>query len=373
MTQVRPPPYVWPAVLPLLAILLAPLIASTSFAAPKKKPKKTDSTTAAPATSASSSAAPDSTPAPAPTPEPAPSASAADTTPPKSQKAEAAATGSASVTATGKGSTEVDVTDTKEDPNTRYYFVGLRYRGTIIPQFLMNLFVDEGGTIYTNMFGIELDMRKGGQSMIPWIVFADYSMGDTLFHQKSGMMTGVPGDPGNYTVVNSSLKMVYLGLDELWSAPIDDSHHWDFEFGFGVGIGFVFGDLVNNWVYVDNSNGANGPAVKGSNGFYYARCQTMDPTKPGCNTTDHQNATIAKVGGYKEPFWFSGGSVPNIFPNIWFPTLNLRYKPIKQFETRLGVGFSLTGFWIGLSADYGLEKTDNAKASGSLASLRDML
>jgi hypothetical protein len=352
--------HAWLALLPLLAILV---VAPAALAA-KKKPKKTDTTTTAPAAS-SSAPAPEPAPAPAPTPEPAPAAA-----PPASPKAEAAAESSA----TAKAS-EVDSSDTREDPNTRYYFVGLRYRGTIIPQFLMNLFVDEGATIYTNMFGIELDMRKGGQSMIPWIVYADYSMGDTLFHQKGGTPTGVPGDPGNFTIVNSSLKMVYLGLDELWSAPIDDAHHWDLEFGFGVGVGFVFGDLINNWVYVDNSNGVNGPAVKGSNGFFYARCPAgMDGSlPPGCNKADHQNATIAKVGGYPEKFWFSGGSVPSIFPNVWFPTLNLRYKPIKQFETRLGVGFSLTGFWFGLSGDYGLEKTGSGKATGSRASLRDML
>jgi hypothetical protein len=371
MTPVRPPPHVWPPVLPLLAMLVALLVASTGFAAPKKgaKPKKPDSTTSAPAASASAPSADEPAPAPAPTPAPAAS-STAEATPPKS---EAAATSStkATATATAKESSDVDVTDTREDPNIRYYFIGLRYRGTIIPQFLMNLFVDEGATIYTNLFGVELDMRKGGQSMIPWIAYADYTMGDTLFHQRGGNSTGLHGDPGNYSVVNSSLKMVYLGLDELWSVPIDESHHWDFEFGFGVGVGFVFGDLVNNWVFVDNS--AMPTSVKGSNGIYYARCPSELDPMTGCNRLDHQNATIAKVGGYKEPFWFSGGSVPNIFPNIWFPTLNIRYKPIKQLETRLGVGFSLTGFWWGLSADYGLEKTDRKKAARSFASMRDML
>jgi hypothetical protein len=354
-------------VLHLVAILA---LASAAFAAPKKatKPKKPDSSTTAPA---ASSSAPTAEPAPATAPEPAPVAKG-DPTPPKTEAA-GATTASETASAATKASPEVDITDTREDPNVRYYFIGLRYRGTIIPQFLMNIFVDEGATIYTNMFGVELDMRKGGQSMIPWIVYADYGMGDTLFHQKNVNPTGVPGDPGNYTIVNSTLKMVYLGLDELWSAPIDDAHHWDFEFGFGVGVGFVFGDLINNWVFVDNSNGVNQPAVKGSNGFYYARCPSELGPGTGCNRGDHQNATIAKVGGYKEPFWFSGGSVPSIFPNIWFPTFNLRYKPIKQFETRLGVGFSLTGFWVGLSLDYGLEKPENAKASGSLASLRDML
>jgi hypothetical protein len=365
MTRVRRLLHVWPAVVPLLAILL---VASVGVAAPKKKPKSTT----APAASSSAPAAepaPAASAAPAPEPAPAPEAAA--------PKAEAAGTGTAKVsaTATTSASPEVDATDTREDPNIRYYFLGVRYRGTIIPQFLMNLFVDEGATVYTNMFGIELDMRKGGQSMIPWIVYADYSMGDTLFHQKGGMPTGVPGDPGNFSIVNSSVKMIYLGLDELWSAPIDESHHWDFEFGFGVGVGFVFGDIINNWAYVDNS--AMPTSLKASSGMYagtyYAKCQVQDMF-PGCNTTDHQNATIRKVGNYKEPSWFSGGSVPSIFPNIWFPTLNLRYKPIKQFETRLGVGFSLTGFWFGLSLDYGFEKAEPpVKASSSLASLRDML
>jgi hypothetical protein len=52
--------------------------------------------------------------------------------------------------------------------------------------------------------------------------------------------------------------------------------------------------------------------------------------------------------------------VPVIFPHIAIPQLSLRYKPIKQLETRLSVGFSLTGFWFGLSADYGLERKDDA-------------
>src|SRR5579875_1249257 len=57
-------------------------------------------------------------------------------------------------------------TDVYEDPNQKYYFVGLRYRGTVIPQFLVNLFVNEGGTFYSNTAGIEFDMRKDGHSTI---------------------------------------------------------------------------------------------------------------------------------------------------------------------------------------------------------------
>lgn len=276
---------------------------------------------------------------------------------------------------------ESDITNTREDPNVRYYFVGLRYRGTVIPKFIENLFVDEGATVYSNTVGVELDMRKGGQSMMPWVAFTDYSMGDTLFHQK-GSTVVPPVDAPNYSVVNSSLKAIYLGLDELWSVPIDpQTHHWDFEFGFGVGIGVVFGNLQNNWVYQSPANNP-GPLVS-ANGVHFTPCQQFDaspppmttPGKLGCSVADHQNAQTPKVGGYVEKNWFNGGSVPVIFPHIAFPQLDVRYKPIKQMEARLSLGFSLTGFWFGLSADYGLENTENKspKASRSHTRLRDML
>jgi hypothetical protein len=57
--------------------------------------------------------------------------------------------------------------------------------------------------------------------------------------------------------------------------------------------------------------------------------------------------------------------VPVVFPHISIPQFSLRYKPIKQFETRLSIGFCLTGFWFGLSADYGLERPEDSKAKAA--------
>ena len=45
-----------------------------------------------------------------------------------------------------------------------------------------------------------------------------------------------------------------------------------------------------------------------------------------------------------------------LFPWISVPQIGLRFKPIKNFVGRLGVGFALTGFWFGLSGQYGLEQ-----------------
>jgi hypothetical protein len=241
------------------------------------------------------------------------------------------------VESSGTGS----MTDTFEDPTKRYYFIGLRYRGDVIPQFMLNIFVDGGKTIYSNSIGAEIDLRHDNFSLIPAITYTEYGTGDVVFAQKGKD----PTDAGNWSVVNSSLKGLYFSADLLWSHPI--APHWDFEYGAGFGLGVIFGTLGDNWVFPTTGN-----QVSPTN---YTACQTITQAA-SCTPQDHQNATTNKVGGYLEPSWANGGSKPNVFPMINFPQLGIRYKPIKQMEARLGVGFSLTGFWFGVSANYGLEK-----------------
>jgi hypothetical protein len=229
-----------------------------------------------------------------------------------------------------------------EKPGQTYYFIGLRYRATVLPKFMLNLFANEGATIVTNTIGVEFDIRKDGFSMIPWLVYTEYGTGDILFQQK-----GEPVDQAQYySDIHSSLKSIYAGVDLLWSHDFSDKVA--FEYGAGFGLGFIFGSLGDNWVYAST----NGPLV-GSDGQHYTPCGVND-TETGCNKGDHQSASVAKVGGYKEPNWFSGGSVPVLFPHISVPELGVRYKPIPELETRFSVGFSLTGFFFGLSGSYGL-------------------
>lgn len=238
---------------------------------------------------------------------------------------------------------EWDIKDVAESPEKRYLFIGARYRGNIIPQFMLNMFVDEGATIYSNSIAIELDMRKDGFSLIPALGFTEYGTGDILFKEK-----GSKDIPGNYSFVNSSMKALYATADLLWSVKV--SKNFDFEYGAGFGLGVIFGDLANNWVYED----PNGPLM-GENGKNYSKCQTGG-TQPGCNAAEHKNTDTIKVGDYTEPSWVNGGSKPVIFPWISIPQLGLRYKPVKNFVARLGVGFALTGFWFGLNGAYGLEQ-----------------
>jgi hypothetical protein len=335
-----------------MILAAAPLALAQTSDKPKKKGAK-------PAASAPADSAAD-TPPPAPAPDPAPAASSTSAT---DDGGDAAPKGDLPAIPPEPISAN---SDTLEDPLKSYTFIGLRYRGTVVPQFLINAFVNEGATFYSNMVGAELDIRKDGHSTMPWIAFANYGFGDTLFEQDSN--SGGKDVAGNWSVVNSSLNAIYLGLDELWSVPLDHNHHWDFEYGFGVGLGAVFGDLGNNWVYQN----ASGPLHSSDHGNY-SPCQTQSDGS-GCSPLDHQNATTAKIGGYKEKAGLLGPK-PILFPYVSVPNLGVRFKPVKQFESRLQVGFSLTGFWFGLSVDYGLEKTREPSNNTTARSLRphDML
>jgi len=232
------------------------------------------------------------------------------------------------------------LTDVVEDPTKRYYFIGLRYRGDVIPKFMLNIFVDGGKTVFSNSIGAEIDLRHDHFSLIPAITYTEYGTGDIVFAQKNTDETMA----SNWSVINSSLKGLYFSADLLWSTKI--ATNWDFEYGAEFGLGVIFGTLENNWVYA-----TQGTQVSPTN---YTACTSKTLGEAGCS--DHTNPTPAHINGYQEPSWVNGGSKPNIFPLINFPQLGLRYKPIKQMEARVGLGFSLTGFWFGVSANYGLEK-----------------
>jgi hypothetical protein len=98
---------------------------------------------------------------------------------------------------------DIDDVDTDQIIPARYFFVGLRYRGNIIPGFVLNMFVDEGKTVWTNMIGAEFDLRKNGFSLIPALTYHELGTGDVLFKQKNTKEI-----PGNYSVVNSGMKVV---------------------------------------------------------------------------------------------------------------------------------------------------------------------
>jgi len=217
----------------------------------------------------------------------------------------------------------------------------------VIPAAFLNIFVREGKTLFSNHVAIEFERRKDGFSIIPSLGYTEFGTNDFLLADKTRDL----GFAGNWSVINSSLKGMFLQLDVLWSTQLSDA--FALEYGAGIGFGFLFGDLMTNWVRDD----PNGKLVA-STGQRFTPCKT-EADGIGCGTGDHVNATTARVNGYVEKTWFGGGSVPAVFPWISIPQVGLRYKPIKEVQTRLGVGLGITGIWFGLSGSYGFEPSSS--------------
>ncbi len=214
----------------------------------KKKPKPADAPPA--------DAAPPAEPAPAPPPaEPAPaSPPAADPAPSK--------------TPPPPDESDSPDTDVFEKQVQTYYFLGLRYQLNVIPQFMVNLFVNDGATFISHTVGAELDIRRDNFSIIPSITYSSYTFGDTLFGSKSLAAGTTADDPENLSDVSSSLGAIYVGADLLWSKDI--SKHVSFEYGAGLGIGVLFGSITNDWVH--SASQQTPGALAGQNGNYYQAC-----------------------------------------------------------------------------------------------------
>lgn len=216
-----------------------------------------------------------------------------------------------------------------ELPGQTYYGVGLRYRGVIVPKFMMNLFGDGGTTVYANALGPEFTIRKNAFEYDFSAWYASYAMDPTPFKAKSDGADA-------WELVSSQVKVLYLTADFLWSHDL--APEFAFNYGLGAGFGFVWGDLKRQQA---TPGGAN---ANPSTGEGYVAC--TGPTNVG-------NCVDGKHYNYNEPSWANGGSKPVVFPWLVLQT-GLRYKPHRNFIARLDAGFGTSGFFLGLGLDYGL-------------------
>jgi hypothetical protein len=235
--------------------------------------------------------------------------------------------------------------DPKEDPNKGYWFMGLRFRNFIVPKFMINLFAEGGRTVNVFSAGPELSLRKAGFELdiaisTPW---ADYSMEPTLFK-------GHDDDDASWELVESDLKIFYLTLDLLKDIPLDQNGRFSLLLGGGVGFGGVFGELRRVQVFPDDPQNLQPEDPSQWNECSGPQAAPIEPVSgnPFCDDSNDHYA------GYTEPSWANGGSKPFIFPYLALPHVAFRVKPIKQLQTRVDAGFSITGFFFGMAAGYAL-------------------
>ena len=221
----------------------------------------------------------------------------------------------------------LDTNNPTEKKGEQYMFIGARYRGIILPKFMLNLFADGGTTVYIHGVGPEFIVRKDGFEYNLSVWFAFYDMEETPFK-------GSNEEESAWEIVQSELTLLYLTSDFMWSNDVSPT--MALNYGAGFGLGLVFGDLYRTQAYQ--------PAGTNS----YEKCTgPTDPSGFYCNNNnDHYN-------GYTEPSWANSGSKPFIFP--WLALqMGARYKPHKNFVARLDLGFGTSGFFFGIGADYGL-------------------
>ena len=218
-----------------------------------------------------------------------------------------------------------------EEPGVTYRFVGARYRGIILPKFMLNLFGDGGRTVYIHSFGPEFAIRKDGFEYNIGMWLGLYNMDDTAFKGSS--------DPDRaWEIINAKMQVLFLSSDFLWSHPFNPQ--LSLLYGAGAGFGIVFGDLHRNQAYP--LTGAPGDPNS------YKKCASLGFPNPAYCDNENKH-----YGNYLEPSWANGGSKPLLFPWLAVQT-GIRYKVSRQFVGRFELGFGTSGFFFGLGADYGL-------------------
>ena len=238
--------------------------------------------------------------------------------------------------------------DPREDPLKSYYFVGVRFRDVVVPKFMLNIFADGGSTVNVFTFGPEFSSRKAGVEYDIGLSYADYSMNEFLFKAKAD---------GNdaWEIVSSDMKVIYLNIDVLFEVWKHETGMFSFMVGGGVGLGGVLGNLYRTQAYPNDPGRPNPEDTSQWN-----KCNGPTPgmhIDPGTgNSYCDASNTHFQVNGqdYSEASWVNGGSKPFIFPWLALPQVSFRFKPVKQFQARADLGFSVTGFYFGLSAAYGL-------------------
>lgn len=219
----------------------------------------------------------------------------------------------------------------EEKKNNTYYFVGARYRGLLIPSFMMSAFADGGTSVYSNGIGPEFTVRKDNFEYVLSVWYADYSMGWTRFKAKNDPTT-------SWEFVRSKMAALYLTSDFNWTSQI--SPVFGLNFGLGAGVGFFWGDLTRTEAYRKPGGG-------------WDRCDGAG--RPGSSDTWDGINYCANDEQYKynEPNWANGGSKPIVFPWLALQT-GVRIKPHRNVMMRVDLGWAIIGPFFGISGNYGI-------------------
>lgn len=225
-------------------------------------------------------------------------------------------------------------------PDRPSTWLGARFRGFLMPKFMVNTTFDSGATIFAPGAGLTVQTRAGDAVLVFSAAYASYRAPEMPIKPK-----GTPDT--EYEIVESDLQAMFATIDVLWNRQLDDKGRWSARIGLGVGVGWMFyGNLYRTQAYPTKTSG--------DDPYLYAKCR--GPNNPSgsfryCNQLD---ADATHYPGYAEPSWLDGGKVPTVFPFLAFPEIGLSWTPAPNIGIDLEVSTTVSGLMMGLGFRYGL-------------------
>jgi len=218
-------------------------------------------------------------------------------------------------------------------------YLGVNYRGYLVPGFLTNLFGEGGRTFLAPGAGLAFTRTSGAFDLTFSLDYMSFSMGPTPFKPQ-----GTPDT--EYEILESDLASLHATLELHWNMPLDKKQRVRLRIGGGLGFGVMaFGNLYRTQAY---------PAsfVPGDP-YTYLPCQ--GPNNPAgsfryCNELDKD---ADRYPGYVEPSWFDGGIRPTIYPWVALPMVGLSFRPTPRIAIDVDVAPAVAGLLTSVGARVG--------------------
>ena len=223
-------------------------------------------------------------------------------------------------------------------PKLPSHWMGVRFRGLVVPQFLMNI-VGEGGTsTYWPGVGLTYSERLGTVDIEPSLTFTSYALGTTAFKPH-----GVPDT--EWELLESDLWGATAALDIMYRVALDTSGTVELRIGGGFGIGLAFTGDLYRWQSFPKNGEQGDPAT-------YEKCK--GPNDPAgtfryCNQLDKD----ANRFGQPDAYWNDGGARPLVYPWLSLPQAAFAFRPTPAIAIDLEVGLTLNGFLTGTGVRFG--------------------
>jgi hypothetical protein len=215
------------------------------------------------------------------------------------------------------------------------WYLGLFYRHTFTPGFMLGIFLDQYEAANNPGTGFEFTYSK-----------SNLDITGTLFWQgyRTYGAYRASGDPDNDTeIIDSNLSMAAVGVNFLWTTEFNDVVA--LQYGIDLAVGIVMGSMRRTEAYPTDNRNADG-FIGG-----WAPCAGVGMP------SDHFCQTETNGGHYnsKAQRWTSGGTLPNVWFRAALPHLALRFTPTEALRLRIDGGFDLfSGFFVGAAAAVGL-------------------